>query len=206
MHGAQSNSFVSLTKGDQSKVTWGLVAVGLAGLILFLAWPVYSPNETRPSNGPPSPLSTGVSSVDLSSMTSREAADRLFNRVMSAVEKNDSTEAVQFLPMAIRAYELAEPLDLDGKFHLAVLRMQGAFTEEGLIVAEEILAISPSHLLGLGVAADASLALGDTAKARSYYRRWLEVYDEELAKDLPEYLNHDRMLPDMESRARAQIN
>ena len=53
----------------------------------------------------------GPAGVDLSSMTPREAADRLFNRVMTAVAADDSTEVVSFLPMAIRSLELAEPLD-----------------------------------------------------------------------------------------------
>ena len=50
------------------------------------------------------------------------------------------------------------------------------------------------------------MALGDSVKALSYYRRWLDVYDGELERGLPEYLNNERMLPDMESRARAQVN
>ena len=190
----------------QRTIIWSVAGLGLTALILFLAWPVYGPEGRSSSERAPSPLATGVSSVDLSSMTPREAADRLFNRVMTAVEQNDSTEVVRFLPMAMSAYELAEPLDLDGKFHLAVLRMQGTLAQEGLSAAEEILATYPNHLLGLGVAADALVALGDTAGAREYYQRWLEVYDDEVARDLPEYRNHERMFPDMELRARELVN
>ena len=206
MEGSLPGGFAGLPDKRQKTLVWGLAGTGLAAAILFVAWPIYSPGESGSAERPPSPLATGASSVDLSSMTPREAADRLFNRVMAAVEQDDSEEVVQFLPMAIRAYEMAEPLDLDGKFHLAVLRMEGALTEAGLSAAEEILAVSPNHLLGLGVAADAALALGDTATAQRYYRRWLDVYDGEIERDLPEYLNHERMLPDMESRARAQVN
>ncbi len=191
---------------EQRKIVWGVVGMGLVAMILFVAWPIYGPNGRSSPERAPSPPITGASSVDLSSMTPREAADRLFNRVMAAVEQDDSTEVVQFLPMSIRAYELAEPLDLDGKFHLGVLRMQGTLTQEGLAAAEDILATYPDHLLGLGLAADALLALGDTVRAQGYYSRWLEVYSVEMASGLPEYLNHERMLPDMEARARAQTN
>ena len=143
--------------------------------------------------------------MDLSSMTPREAADRLFNRVMTAVANNDSSEVVGFLSMAIRAYELAEPLDADGKFHLSLLRLTATLNEEGLGEAEEILEEQPDHLLGLAAAADASLALGDTASARAYYRRWLDVYDAEMAKDVAEYRDHTQMIPGMRAKAEALV-
>ena len=136
-------------------------------------------------------------------MTPREAADRLFNRVMSAVSANDDTEVVRFLPMAIRALELAEPVDIDGKFHLVLLRLTGQFNAEALEGAEEILAQQPNHLLGLAMAGDASLALGDSASARAYYGRWLEAYGTETTKDLLEYRDHSPMFSQMQITAEA---
>ena len=136
-------------------------------------------------------------------MTPREAADRLFNRVMTAVSSNDSTEVVSFMPMAIRALELAEPLDTDGKFHLVLLRLTGQFNEEALEGAEEILAEQPNHLLGLAMAGDASLALGDSASASAYYKRWLDAYETETEKDLLEYRDHGLMFPSMRVTAEA---
>jgi hypothetical protein len=136
-------------------------------------------------------------------MTLREAADRLFNRVMTAVSANDSTEVVSFLPMALRAFELAEPLDTDGKFHLVLLRLTGQFNTEALEGAEEILSEQPTHLLGLAAAGDASLALGDSASARAFYGRWLDAYETERGKDLLEYRDHARMFPEMQVTAEA---
>ena len=155
--------------------------------------------EVAPARG------TGAAAVDLSSMTPREAADRLFNRVMTAVSTNDSTEVVSFLPMAIRAYELAEPLDADGMFHLSMLHLTATLDEEGLADAEAILEELPDHLLGLAAAGDASLALGDTASARVYFTRWLDVYDVEIARDVPEYQDHTQMIPGMRTRAEALV-
>ncbi len=175
----------------------------LLGLILVIAYPVYGPGR---SASPP-PVATGPvsgpASVDLSSMTPREAADRLFNRVMTAVAADDSTEVVNFLPMAIRALELAEPLDTDGKFHLVLLRLTGQFNVEALEGAEEILSEQPNHLLGLAVAGDASLALGDSASARAYYGRWLAAYETETSKDLLEYRDHALMFTEMQVTAEA---
>ena len=136
-------------------------------------------------------------------MTPREAADRLFNRVMTAVSVGDSEEVVNFLPMAISAFELAEPLDTDGKFHLVLLRLTGQFNAEALEGAEEILSEHPDHLLGLAMAGDASLALGDSTSARQYYLRWLDAYETERAKDLLEYRDHGPMFPEMQIKAEA---
>ena len=186
-----------------NQVAWWMAGALLLGLIMVIAYPVYGPG--RPAA--PSPAAAGpaggAASVDLSSMTPREAADRLFNRVMSAVSANDDTEVVRFLPMAIRALELAEPSDIDGKFHLVLLRLTGQFNAEALEGAEEILAEQPNHLLGLAMAGDASLALGDSTSARTYYGRWLEAYETETAKDLLEYRDHSPMFPQMQITAEA---
>ena len=190
--------------GDSgNQIAWWMAGALLLGLILVIAYPVYGPG--RPASPPPvatGPVS-GAASVDLSSMTPREAADRLFNRVMTAVAADDSTEVVSFLPMAIRALELAEPLDTDGKFHLVLLRLTGRFNAEALDGAEEILSEQPSHLLGLAMAGDASLALGDSVAARTYYGRWLDAYETESGKDLLEYRDHAPMFPEMQITAEA---
>ena len=190
--------------GDSgNQVAWWMAGALLLGLVLVIAYPVYGPG--RPAA--PAPVAagpaTGAAGVDLSSMTPREAADRLFNRVMTAVAADDSTEVVSFLPMAIRALELAEPLDTDGKFHLVLLRMTGQFNAEALDGAEEILSEQPNHLLGLAMAGDASIALGDSASARAYYGRWLDAYETETGKDLLEYRDHAPMFSEMRVTAEA---
>ena len=190
--------------GSGNQVAWWMAGALLVGLILVIAYPVYGPGRpaTTPTPVAAGPLA-GPAGVDLSSMTPREAADRLFNRVMTAVAADDSTEVVSFLPMAIRSLELAEPLDTDGKFHLVLLHLTGQFNSEALEGAEEILAEQPNHLLGLAMAGDASLALGDSARARGYYGRWLDAYETEASKDLLEYRDHAPMFPEMQAKAEA---
>jgi tetratricopeptide (TPR) repeat protein len=136
-------------------------------------------------------------------MTPREAADRLYQRVMEAATVGNSAEVTQFLPMAIAAYGLAEPLDADGRFHLGLLRLTGQFNAEALEDAEEILSEQPNYLLALALAGDASVALGDSASARGYYTRWLDAYETEVAKQLPEYIGHESMFPEMRAKAEA---
>ena len=193
----------TITQASGNQVAWWMAGALLLGLILVIAYPVYGPG--RPAAPPPAlagPVA-GPAGIDLSSMTPREAADRLFNRVMTAVATDDSTEASTFLPMAIAAFELAEPLDTDGKFHVVLLRLTGQLNAEALEGAEEILSDQPNHLLGLAMAGDASLALGDSANARRYYSRWLDAYESETAKDLLEYRDHAQMFPEMQVTAEA---
>ncbi len=196
-----------------NQLAWWMAGALLLGLVLVIAYPVYTrgradsppPVATGPVGGavggPVGGPAAGPSPPDLTSMTAREAADRLFNRVMTAVSVDNSEEVVQFLPMAIAAFGLAEPLDTDGKFHVVLLQLTGQFNAEALEGAEEILSEQPNHLLGLAMAGDASLALGDSASARGYYGRWLDAFETETAKDLLEYRDHAPMFPEMQAKA-----
>ncbi len=206
---ASSTAARAAASAAGNQVAWWMAGALLLGLILVIAYPVYGPG--RQASAPPiaagpaaGPVSGPAGSPpDLSSMTPREAADRLFNRVMTAVSTNDDAEVQSFLPMAIRALELAEPLDTDGKFHLVLLRLTGQMNAEALEDAEEILAEQPNHLLGLAMAGDASLAIGDSTSARAFYARWLDAFEGESQKDLLEYRDHAPMFPEMQAKAEA---
>jgi len=153
------------------------------------------------SGGPPGALGPAPG-VDLSSMTPREAADRLYDRVMRALSARDSMEVMNFLPMAIDAYEIARPLDLDGHFHLSLLQRAGLDFEGALATAEEALERDPDHLLNLSAAASAAREMNRDEEARRYYERLIEVWDREVGRaDRPEYREHEPALPEMRREA-----
>jgi Double zinc ribbon len=178
--------------GGQNNSLWVVGGVVLAGVMLVALYPIFSPTS---KNLAPPQQAAPASSVDLTTMTPREAADRLWNRVMQAVSDGDTQEVVNFLPMAIGAYEVAEPLDLDGKYHLSALKLEGLDNEGALGVAEAALEIYSDHLLNLAAAAEAALALGDSTLGRSYYQRMLDVWDAELATERDDYESHKNMQP-----------
>lgn len=125
----------------------------------------------------------------------RENADRLFNRIMNAWSANDTAQARQFTPMAIAAYDMAQPLDDDGLYHLAMIHNVAGDHAAARSTAEQVLAKNPDHLLALAAAIEATMST-DAAAARSYAQRFLDAYDSERARtDVPEYLDHDRVLP-----------
>jgi tetratricopeptide (TPR) repeat protein len=161
-------------------------------VILFMAWPILNPPAPGAAGTPVTGSAAGT--TDISNMSPREAADRLYNRVMTAVEANDSTQVTTFLPMSIQAYDMARPLDPDGLFHLSRLQRVGEFDAEALAVAEEALAINPDHLLALYAAGDAALAVGEEASARGYFQRLLDVWDAEMASSNQDYQLHSMQM------------
>lgn len=190
--------------GGGNTLAWWISGAFMVALILFVAYPMVAPDDQPAAPaGAAAPFADGGGDapVDLSSMSPREAADRLYRRVMTDLEAGDSAAAEQFLPMAVSAYDMARPLDLDGLFHLALLQRESGDYEAALATAREGLEDAPDHLLLLSVAAQAAREGGDAATAREYYTHLLAVWDEERARDLPEYEAHARLMSEIRSEA-----
>jgi hypothetical protein len=200
----------------EPRLPW--VVAGLIGLALIAALVIPRAREAggagaetaqTPSAAPQqAPLAGGAGAggtgtpPDLSQMTPREAADRLFNRVMTAVSQGDTAQAARFLPMAIAAYQQVPELNADGRYHLATLHLvNGGYLAAGG-QAQALLAANPNHLFGLFIAARAADGVGDREGAAELYRRFLTAYDTEFAKPLPEYREHAQGLPGMRDEAR----
>ena len=163
-------------------------AVALVALLLLVVQQTSNSDDAVATPAAPPPGTLGpTSTVDLESMTPREAADRLFIRVMTAVERGDQAQAELFLPMAIASYDRIAALTLDDRFHLSLLFALSGDGASALAVAEAGLAVRPAHLLCLAAAAEAALLLDDEATARAHYRTLLDVYEEERRAGLVEY-------------------
>ena len=159
------------------------------------------PVAGAPSAGPVGAPAGGAAGVDLSSMTPREAADRLFNRVMQAAESGDTAQARSFAPMALAAYGMVPELDLDGQYHMAVIQLTTRDSEAALATANGILAAEPTHLFGLATAAEAHQQLGNREQAVELYRSFLENYDAEVGTNRVEYRDHAAVLPTLRQQA-----
>jgi tetratricopeptide (TPR) repeat protein len=169
---------------------WWVAGVFFVGLVLILALPVLRRDTVPESSTPFAAPAGGGAPPDISNMTPRQAADRLYDRVMRADASGNVAEVQQFLPMAIDAHEMARPLDLDGLFHLALLHQTRGDHVSALAVSGEMLGQNPDYLLGLSVAAESSAAMEDAETARGHYERFLEAYDRELSRGLEEYEIH----------------
>ncbi len=192
-------------RGLGSKAPW-VIAAGAVIVVLLL------PGDTEPVRVPtgggtdapfagPGNAGPGAGMGGLSN-DMRTNADRLFNRIMLAAEQGNQAEVDQFMPMAVQAYGMVEDLDEDGLFHLALLHLTADDPADARRTAQRILDTAPNHILGLAVAAQAAAAEGDTIAARALYERMLENYAAEAAKPLPEYVDHQQILPTYRQEAR----
>jgi tetratricopeptide (TPR) repeat protein len=198
-----------------SVLPWAVAGLALAALLAVVLVPrmgggrteqpaagsppfVQAPGGGGPAAGAPA---GNPGAVDLASMTPREAADRLFNRVMTAVSAGDTAQARQFVPMAVMAYQRVDTLDADGRYHLAALQLVAGDYPAARAEADTLLAGNPSHLFGLFTAAQAELGRGNQAAAKALYQRFVRSYDAEVARRLPEYEEHAQGLPAMKAEA-----
>lgn len=175
---------------------WWFAGFSMFALIMVVGWNMVQPaGPTAPAGGGMTPGAAptgapGAASTDISQMSPREAADNLFNRVMQAASAGDSAQAQGFLPMALQAYEMAQPLDMDGLFHLALLQRTAGQPESALATAQQMLETEPNHILALGAAAEAAVELGETDQATAFYQQLLANIDTEIGRTLPEYQQH----------------
>ncbi|MEZ4424792.1 MAG: zinc ribbon domain-containing protein [Gemmatimonadota bacterium] len=192
-----------------SSATLGWAAAGLLllGAILIVGLPRLTGGQAPPPVNAAAPFANGAAGTgappDLSTMTPREAADRLWDRVVRSAEAGDSVQARQFVPMGIAAYQRVGTLDADGLYHLSMLQRIGGDFEGARATAEQILAEDPNHLLGLAAAAEAAREEGEADAATRYYQQLLDVYDTELGRALPEYQAHTNAMPGLLEDARA---
>lgn len=187
-----------------TSLPWLVAGSALVALIAVLAWPAVRERlqSAPPAGGAPF-ASMGGSAPPALTGTPREQADRLFNRVMEERSAGNDDQARFFAGMAVQAYGLAEPLDHDALFHVSLLEAAQGDGPAAVAAAERILAQSPNHLLALAAAAEGSMLSGDTVAARGYFTRFLEHYDAESDRALPEYLDHGRVLPEYRKTAEA---
>jgi hypothetical protein len=158
----------------------------------------------EPSGAPMGGAGAGPGGVDLNSMTPRQAADRLFDRVMRTSEAGSTAEAQQFAAMAVQAYGMLPPaeVDADARFHLGLLHMVLDDPDAADREADLILAVEPDHLLALALKARVAQRREDAAARAEAYGRFLDALPAGLASGKIEYQMHDAMLESEAVRAR----
>jgi hypothetical protein len=142
--------------------------------------------------------------ADLSQMSARQAADRLFERAMREEDGGDTERAKFFANMAVQAYAGVPPeeIDLDAHFHLGLLELLQENNVAAGTESELILSVRPNHLLGLVLAAKVAEAGGDPASQAAAYEQLLSVLDSERDAGLSEYQMHGSLIDVEAARAR----
>jgi hypothetical protein len=145
--------------------------------------------------------SVPIRAPDISSMSPRERFDRLFNRIMQASERQDSQQVQSFTPMALGAYQQLDTVDVDARYHAAVLHMGVGDYAPAHALADTILQESPGHLFGYIIRGTAADLQGDAAAASRAGRDFLAHYDREMSAKRVEYQEHRAVVEEFRQRA-----
>jgi hypothetical protein len=147
------------------------------------------------ANGSPggdgaAPGDAPVRAPDISSLSPRERADRLYDRIMrlDSEGKKDSVEF--FSQMGISAYQMLPQQDLDSRYDMGRIAEVAGATPLAQAQADSILAADPNHLLGLTLSISLARDAGNTTMMQSLQKRLIAAQASELAKNLPEYQRH----------------
>lgn len=176
---------------------------GVAVVVMIILVAARSSTTTPVEASAAMPLGGGRG-PDLSTMTPRERADRLFNRVMSYHERGVTDSMQFFADMGIRAYEMLPSLDADGRYDMGRIAEVSGRGEIARAQSDTILRESPTHLLGLVLGARAARLTGDNAAARRYDRQLLAAEPAERQKNLVEYQRHAADIDEALRTARGQ--
>lgn len=178
-----------------STLPWAIAGLAVIAFVALLAGQRFrSGDSAAPGNGqaPFQPLgaASATSAGDISDLSPRERADRLFDRVMrlSAEGKTDSVQF--FAPMALTVYQTLGPLDDDLRYDFGRVAEAVGRPEIARAQADSILARNPDHLLGLSLALRAATTDGDATREREFARRLIAAEPAEIARALPEYQRH----------------
>ena len=187
-----------------------IVAGSLSALLVGLI--VYNVVTQEPAPQIPDMANAGVAAgdqpgsptgaaPDISQLSPRERFDRLFNRIMQASEQGDTAQVRRFTPMALGAYAQLDTVDVDARYHAAVIRLQTGDIAGAHALADTILEESPNHLFGYLVRGTAAELADDPGARTQAQREFLRRYDREMAAGRPEYRDHAPVIEEFRKAA-----
>ncbi|HXV86691.1 MAG TPA: zinc ribbon domain-containing protein [Gemmatimonadales bacterium] len=202
--GAPAGRAARVPAADRNLVPW-LVAVAAVAVVVVVWVGRTTSQPPAVATGAPTPpgATGGAATTDLSTMTPRQQADRLFDRVMRASSRGDTNEITFFAPMAIQAYGMLGSLDVDARYHVALLEAETGNLAGMLAQADSIERESAAHLFVTLLRAEAAKRSGDTAQLARLYRRFLDTYQQEQASGKQEYRDHQPALDIFRDAAQA---
>ncbi len=188
--------------GMADKFPWIIAGLAVVALVVTVIV-VVTKKPSQPTGTENSAIGSNPerATTDISNMSPREAADRLYERVARAAAAGDSGQITFFGPMTIQAYGNVTPLDADARLHIGLVELYLNNAAGALAQADTIAKNSPTHLFASTLKAEAAAQRSDAAAARRAYQQFLRNYDSEIAKNLPEYQEHKALLDEMHTAA-----
>lgn len=178
-------------------IPWIVASIALVALIALIAAQRFrSPSAAQagafsrtPIGGMPTdqPMARAP---DISQLTPRQRADRLFDRIMALNERGRTDSVRFFAQMAIPAYQMLQPLDLDARYDMGRIAEVAGLADFARAQADSILRAEPNHLLGLVLAIRAARLAGNESAATSFERRMIAAEPAERRRNREEYTRH----------------
>ena len=189
-----------------NSLPWIVAAIALITLLAFFAGSAFNkrrgstldaPQNALPQAGLDDRVPSGDASAegavrgpDISQLSPQERADRLFNRVMLLAGEGKTDSVLFFAPMAINAYQMLSPMNADQRYDMGRIAEVAGALPLAQAQADSILSESPTHLLGLVLAARIAALNKDETNRKALNARIVSAYQAESAKRLPEYERH----------------
>lgn len=199
--------------GFNAALPWAVAGIALLALVALVAGqhfgrqpaptPVAQEAEAVPpddGNGP-----APVRGPDISSMSPRERADRLYDRIMRLDSEGKKDSAAFFAQMGISAYLMLPRQDADSRYDMGRIAEVAGAAPVAQAQADTILAQDSTHLLGLILAISTARDAGDSAAAQRLQRRLVGAQASELAKNRPEYQRHQTEIAAAIDQARKSV-
>ena len=188
-----------------SKLPWLIAG---AAFVLLLALVVIrgrgGPAPDTPPMVGPAATATASRAPDISSLSPRERADRLYDRVMRYAEGGQTDSLQFFAPMAMASFEMVRPFDAHVRYDLGRIAEVAGIEPVARAQADTILAAEPAHLLGLTLASTAARMRNDAAAFHTFDRRLVAAAPAERRRAVDEYQRHARDIDQALERARRQ--
>lgn len=178
----------------RSRIPWiigGTATAALLVLVIAQGLNTGADSPGAPVAPPTEALAPAVRAPDISQMTPRERAARLFDRIMRLAEEGKRDSVQLFASMAIPAYQSLEPLDAHLRYDLGRVAAAAEELDLAQAQADTILQAHGTHLLGLNLAAQVAEQRGNTSAATRLRERLLAAEAAERALGLEEYTLHD---------------
>lgn len=194
-------------QGAQSKaLPLPALVLGAFAIVVVVAIVAYNAGRSAgPSSGAgglPSSTIGGAPGAppDISNMSPREQADRLFEVVMTAHENGDFARVDQFASMALQAYGSLGPLDADAHYHVGLMSAITGNIEQARARVDSMRSAVPSHLLATMLTATVAQMESDSLAASEAQQKFLQDYDAEIATNRVEYQMHERAIANFKAR------
>lgn len=178
---------------------WIVAGVSTTALLVSLGFRLIDRQPTQPP--PRIPTVPSSPAPDISNLTPRERADRLFERIMIAEERGLEDTVSFFIPMALSAYSMIGSLDADARYHVGLIHALSGNLEAVQAQLDSLVQAHPNHLLGYMLAFTLSRLLEQPEGMQVAYRGFLEHYDDEVSTGRSEYDAHRRALDAFQQEA-----